>query len=76
MWDGYPEYEKLCKKYDVKHIHVSGHVYEQDLKRLIEELKPDNTVIIHTEHPQESAMLLQSNTKVILPEIHKKYQIA
>ena len=73
MWDGYSEYEKLCKNYDVKHIHVSGHIYENHLHFFIEELKPDNTIVVHTEHTKETEALLKDLTKVILPETDVAY---
>ena len=45
MWTGYPCYEKLCSKYEVKCIHASGHVYEKDLVRFIRELSPKRTIL-------------------------------
>jgi len=75
MWEGYPEYEKLCKKYDVKHIHVSGHVYEKDLCFFINELHPEKTIIVHTEHPQKTAELIKECTIPVIATLKKEIEL-
>ncbi len=54
MWQGYLEkdgrYENFCAQYNAEltHIHVSGHAYLDDLKRLAQALNPTQLVPVHT----------------------------
>lgn len=54
MWQGYMEkdsyYEDFCREYNAEliQIHVSGHAYLNDLKKLAGALKPKKLVPIHT----------------------------
>lgn len=66
MWKGYPEYEELCSKYDVKCIHSSGHVYENDLVEFIRNLAPKKTVVMHSTDPQRIAGLLSGFTEAVV----------
>ena len=51
MWSGYIENNEVLKKYEKKFrkIHASGHVYIEDLEKLINTLKPKRIIPIHTE---------------------------
>lgn len=53
----------------VYHIHSSGHVYPLDLRRIVEEVKPEATVAVHTEHPSAFRSLLSDLTRVYTPRI-------
>jgi ribonuclease J len=61
MWDGYWKAEKNDvfrkfvenKKMDIKQIHTSGHVYKDDIKWIIETVKPKNVMPIHTESARD-----------------------
>lgn len=54
MWPGYmvndPSCQAFCDSHGIPlvHIHTSGYAYLQDLKRLVEELKPRAILPIHT----------------------------
>jgi len=54
MWSGYLAkdscYNDFCEKYktELQTVHVSGHAYLSDLKRLTEALKPKKLIPIHT----------------------------
>ena len=56
MWDGYWATDKhvrpFCERHGIEpvRIHTSGHASWDDLKRLIEGLKPEAVVPIHTEY--------------------------
>ena len=60
MWEGYinpkcdaynPELAELCKKYNAKHLHTSGHIYTKDLAEFIRTVNPEEAIIpIHTEN--------------------------
>ena len=66
MWQGYEDYEEFCKKYEVKCIHASGHVYEKDLVRFISELGPKRTILMHSEDPMRVAGLIGEYTKPVV----------
>ena len=66
MWKGYPCYEKLCSKYEVKCIHASGHVYEKDLVRFIRELNPRRTILMHSPDPIRVAGLIGDYTEPVV----------
>ena len=66
MWKGYPCYEKLCSKYEVRCIHASGHIYEKDLIRFIKELSPRRTILMHSENPMRVAGLIDDFTEPIV----------
>jgi len=58
MWDGYlrDPYFRQTKDYfkhkglRYMHVHVSGHVYEQNLKQLVSAVNPELIVPIHTQY--------------------------
>jgi ribonuclease J len=56
MWQGYlrkdQTYNEFAETYHVpmENIHTSGHAYLEDLKRLVEILKPKTLIPIHTLH--------------------------
>ena len=66
MWDGYPEYEKLCMEHYVTHIHSSGHVYEKDLVSFIRELAPKKTIVMHSTDPKRVANLISDFTEPVV----------
>ena len=66
MWDGYPEYEKLCMEHYVKHIHSSGHVYEKDLVSFLRELAPKRTILMHSTDPKRIATLISDFTEPVV----------
>lgn len=66
MWKGYPCYEKLCSKYEVRCIHASGHIYEKDLIQFIKELSPRRTILMHSENPMRVAGLIGDFTEPIV----------
>ncbi|MEI7902963.1 MAG: MBL fold metallo-hydrolase [bacterium] len=56
MWDGYWKHDKyvrpFCERYGIEpvRVHTSGHASWDDLVRLIESLKPETVVPVHTEN--------------------------
>ena len=54
MWSGYleknPSINRFCNQYNIPiiKVHTSGHAYLNDLKRLMEALKPKALIPIHT----------------------------
>jgi ribonuclease J len=60
MWSGYWEKMERTKRFldehNVRnvHIHCSGHIYKQDLRRLLQAARPGCAVPIHTEAAQRS----------------------
>ncbi len=65
MWTGYPEYEKLCAKHRVKVIHSSGHVSPENLVSFVRKIRPDRTIVVHTENQEEAEKLLAPYTEII-----------
>jgi len=59
-WEGYldqPEWKTTKKKIDsvggdLIHIHTSGHVFVEDIQKLVREIGPKKTVPIHTFEPR------------------------
>ena len=66
MWTGYPEYEQLCAKHNVRYIHSSGHVYEKDLIAFIRELTPKKTIVMHSTDSIRVANLLSDLTEPVV----------
>ena len=66
-WEGYldqPEWQTTREKIeaaggDLIHIHTSGHAYVEDLQKLVREIRPRRTVVIHTFEPNESVLLVK-----------------
>jgi ribonuclease J len=53
-------------KIPVYRIHSSGHVYPHDLKELLEVLKPEILIPIHTENPYAFESILPEETKLVV----------
>ena len=61
MWKGYLEGEEkedpaiasFLGSHETKMLHVSGHAYAQDIKKLIDTLNPKMIVPMHTEKAEE-----------------------
>lgn len=66
MWKGYPCYERLCSRYEVRCIHASGHVYERDLVRFIRELHPERTILMHSMDPMRISGLISDFTEPVV----------
>ena len=66
MWKGYPCYERLCSRYEVRCIHASGHVYEGDLIRFIRELHPERTILMHSGDPMRIAGMIGDFTEPVV----------
>lgn len=66
MWKGYPCYEELFGKYEVKCIHASGHVYEKDLVRFIKDLHPKRTILMHSLDPMRISGLISDFTEPVV----------
>ena len=66
MWKGYPCYERLCSRFEVRCIHASGHVYERDLVRFIRELHPERTILMHSMDPMRISGLISDFTEPVV----------
>ena len=54
---------------DKIHIYSFGHANREDLLQIIQMIKPETIIPIHTENPKEFRKLLKNeNYRVILPE--------
>lgn len=57
-----------------KRAHISGHASRPELKELIERIKPEILIPVHTEHPEEFIKMageIDTDIKVIIPECGK-----
>ena len=64
QWEGYLKDQlHIWEQSDVKirQIHVSGHAYLRDIKKLISSINPKNIVPIHTEHPDKFSGITTKN---------------
>ena len=57
------------------HIHCSGHVMPNQLRRIILQIKPKKLFPIHTEHPDLFAKLMQDSAKIELPTLKRQHQL-
>ncbi len=48
-------------------LHVSGHASQQDLREIIETIRPDKLIPVHTLHPEMFRELAPDGTEVVLP---------
>ncbi|TRZ53672.1 MAG: MBL fold metallo-hydrolase [Dehalococcoidia bacterium] len=55
---------ELCRL-KLEYAHTSGHMYEEDIKRLVSEINPKTVVPIHTEHPE---LFTQWAKNVLIPK--------
>lgn len=60
MWSGYLEEPKhrLVKEHpqvDFREIHTSGHAVREDLRRMVDALRPRHLIPVHTEYPEAYA---------------------
>jgi ribonuclease J len=56
-------------------IHCSGHIMPNDLKKVVNEIKPKKFFPIHTEYPELLKKFLIDLTKVILVEKEVIYEL-
>ncbi|MFH0847981.1 MAG: MBL fold metallo-hydrolase RNA specificity domain-containing protein [archaeon] len=57
------------------HIHCSGHVMPNQLRRIILQIKPKKLFPIHTEHPDLFAKFMQDSAKIELPTLKRQHQL-
>lgn len=80
MWDGYrtkqgstiPKFLNLVGKYET--LHTSGHATHDDIKLMVDIVKPDIIVPMHTDKPDELISLC-SNSKVFIAQDGKEFII-
>ncbi len=57
------------------HIHCSGHVMPNELKRIISEVKPKKVFPIHTDHPELFGRFVSNLVDVEIPKKEVSYEI-
>lgn len=71
MWDGYrrqsestlPEFLSLAGSWE--YLHTSGHAFVEDIKQVIEIVKPSYIIPIHTDKPELMSNLFQDRNVII-----------
>lgn len=67
------EWLRLFKLKPYKNIHVSGHVFPEQLEKIIEIIKPKTVIPVHTEHPEKFKELVSGN--VLCPKEGLSYPL-
>jgi len=57
------------------HFHCSGHMPEEDLFRMIEEIEPKNVILVHSKGKQKFISRFNGKIKGIAPKLEEKYII-
>ena len=74
IWSQWSEYfrqeEDFWTKNGIKpiYLHVSGHAYEKDLKRLVNSMKPDCIIPIHTQYKKDYPVVFAPTPVKILED--------
>lgn len=58
------------------HIHSSGHVMPNELRRMISHIRPKTVLPLHTEHPALFARFMEKVVKVELPKRLEPYHLS
>lgn len=71
MWSGYlekPEIKDFLDGFDWISLHTSGHATRQAIRMMVESVKPDQIIPLHTEVPEAFQELFPDQTVVLLKD--------